>query len=317
MARGPPGGGRPGSRAARPEASPAPQRARSPPPPARRDGPALGAVVPAGRAVGRAGRRRSAGRRTSPWWPTPWPGSPSPRCSGATPWESCTPTTPGVRPPRLPPTPWRPRTRRSHRRRRRSATRSTRPWPMPSRPTPFARVEVELDATQRRLRGIERHRVPNLRRALQDLTLRLEELDARGAGRHPVGPGAPRKVGVAGSGAEPREHGAIEGPRRSSQRRPRRTYDSAMDESLEGWYTDPYARHEARWMSQGTPTSLVRDGKVEGHDPPPDGSFKVSPVRLGLGGSPSDLRRADDAKRESARRTPVDAAWEAGGEVMS
>jgi len=41
----------------------------------------------------------------------------------------------------------------------------------------FRRVEVELDATQRRLRGIERHRVPNLRRALQDLTLRLEELE--------------------------------------------------------------------------------------------------------------------------------------------
>jgi hypothetical protein len=25
----------------------------------------------------------------------------------------------------------------------------------------------------------------------------------------------------------------------------------------EGWYTDPYGRHEARWMSAGTPARLV------------------------------------------------------------
>ena len=38
----------------------------------------------------------------------------------------------------------------------------------------------------------------------------------------------------------------------------------AMDEiAPEGWYTDPYGRHEARWMSAGTPTRLVRDGEVE------------------------------------------------------
>ena len=40
-----------------------------------------------------------------------------------------------------------------------------------------------------------------------------------------------------------------------------------MDESMEGWYTDPYGRHEARWMSQGTPTRLVRDGSAEASDP--------------------------------------------------
>jgi len=43
-----------------------------------------------------------------------------------------------------------------------------------------------------------------------------------------------------------------------------------MEECLEGWYTDPFGRHEARWISSGRPTLLVRDGDVESHDDPPD-----------------------------------------------
>jgi len=38
----------------------------------------------------------------------------------------------------------------------------------------------------------------------------------------------------------------------------------------EGWYRDPFAIHEDRWMSQGRPTKLVRDGGAESYDPPPD-----------------------------------------------
>ena len=89
-----------------------------------------------------------------------------------------------------------------------------------------------------------------------------------------------------------------------------------MDETLEGWYTDPYGLHEARWMSQGVPTPLVRDGDVESHDPPPGGPFKVAPIRLEDGGTASDARRADDAQRESPIETPVEAAWDAAGENM-
>ena len=37
----------------------------------------------------------------------------------------------------------------------------------------------------------------------------------------------------------------------------------------EGWFTDPFGRHEARWLSQGKPTRLVRDGDVEIDDEPP------------------------------------------------
>lgn len=100
------------------------------------------------------------------------------------------------------------------------------------------------------------------------------------------------------------------------------SYHRGMDPFLEGWYTDPYARHEARWMSQGKPTALVRDGKVEGHDPAPDGPFKVSPVRVeghANASNGADLRRADDAERgptydpQSAARR----AWEVSGETMA
>ncbi len=37
-----------------------------------------------------------------------------------------------------------------------------------------------------------------------------------------------------------------------------------------GWYTDPFGRHEARWMSDGVPTKLVRDAELESYDEPPD-----------------------------------------------
>ena len=32
---------------------------------------------------------------------------------------------------------------------------------------------------------------------------------------------------------------------------------------MEGWFTDPYGIHEARWLSAGEPTQLVRDQGVE------------------------------------------------------
>ena len=38
--------------------------------------------------------------------------------------------------------------------------------------------------------------------------------------------------------------------------------------NAEGWYPDVSGRHEQRWYSMGTPTELVRDGAVEGKDPP-------------------------------------------------
>lgn len=52
------------------------------------------------------------------------------------------------------------------------------------------------------------------------------------------------------------------------------------DEEVEGWFTDPFGRHEARWMSGDTPTDLVRDGRAEGHDPVLEEPFLAKPVRV-------------------------------------
>jgi hypothetical protein len=97
----------------------------------------------------------------------------------------------------------------------------------------------------------------------------------------------------------------------------------SVDESMEGWFTDPYQRHEARWMSQGTATRLVRDGNVEGSDPVTDEPFKVTPVMIE--GHPahngSDMLRADDAEREPPLDPEAfgDAAFDAflGGAPLS
>ncbi len=71
----------------------------------------------------------------------------------------------------------------------------------------------------------------------------------------------------------------------------------------EGWYTDPYELHEARWLSDGEPTKLVRDGATESYDAPPPGPPVAVPVRLeadptARGGQ--DLLRADSAEEGDA-----------------
>ena len=66
----------------------------------------------------------------------------------------------------------------------------------------------------------------------------------------------------------------------------------------EGWYQDPYGLHTDRWFSDGQPTDLVRDGKVESRDAPPSATYSgplveavEAPLEEGL-----DLRRADEAE---------------------
>ena len=72
----------------------------------------------------------------------------------------------------------------------------------------------------------------------------------------------------------------------------------------EGWCTDPYALHEARWLSDGKPTKLVRDGSTISHDEPPDTPFIRAPemIEQGAAGRP-DLVPADDVQ---AGQDPVD-----------
>jgi hypothetical protein len=52
------------------------------------------------------------------------------------------------------------------------------------------------------------------------------------------------------------------------------------EEGSEGWYTDPFGRHEARWLNNGDPTNRVRDGRTEASDPVLDEPFTVDPVRV-------------------------------------
>ena len=72
------------------------------------------------------------------------------------------------------------------------------------------------------------------------------------------------------------------------------------DEHAEGWYTDPFGRHEARWMSDGQATKLVRDDGVESYDAPPDEepSQEATMIVEEQATDGQDLRRAgepDDA----------------------
>lgn len=65
----------------------------------------------------------------------------------------------------------------------------------------------------------------------------------------------------------------------------------------EGWFHDPYGRHEARWFSAGEPTPLVKDGDVEGHDEvsePPTGP--LVPIEGPGWTHGQDLARADEAE---------------------
>ena len=65
----------------------------------------------------------------------------------------------------------------------------------------------------------------------------------------------------------------------------------------EGWYQDPFGAHEARWISAGTPTALVRDAGEESHDPPPDAPMPTDLVPVGEvpAADGEDLLRADAA----------------------
>jgi len=93
---------------------------------------------------------------------------------------------------------------------------------------------------------------------------------------------------------------------------------SAMSTTLpaQGWYRDPYGLHENRYISDGVPTKLVRDGERESYDPPPDEPLKGDLVAAEYATADtknwSDLRRADDASSDpydpvKARRAALDA----------
>jgi len=82
----------------------------------------------------------------------------------------------------------------------------------------------------------------------------------------------------------------------------------------EGWYVDPYGVHEARWISAGTPTSLVRDRGVEAQDPPPPVPFQGQLQELEESEAPDgeDLLRADSPEPDPD--ASEEAVWDTFGE---
>ena len=73
--------------------------------------------------------------------------------------------------------------------------------------------------------------------------------------------------------------------------------------------------HTDRWFSDGAPTELVRDGRQESKDPPPDSPYSGPLVEADSAGvaDSDDLRRADDPTPEGMydSKKAVDTAFDA------
>lgn len=79
---------------------------------------------------------------------------------------------------------------------------------------------------------------------------------------------------------------------------------------LEGWHTDPFGLHDARWISGGTPTKLVRDGLHEFYEPVP----AISPTFPATPLAPHDLpEHGADLHRSDAPVTSQRAALNRAG----
>ena len=84
----------------------------------------------------------------------------------------------------------------------------------------------------------------------------------------------------------------------------------------QGWYRDPYGRHQDRYFSAGTATKLVRDGDREAYDTPPnrplpEGDLISANDLDAERRDEADMRRADDASTKpydpvEARRAALD-----------
>jgi hypothetical protein len=77
----------------------------------------------------------------------------------------------------------------------------------------------------------------------------------------------------------------------------------------EGWYQDPFGVHEHRWMSQGRPTKLVRDGGTEAYDPPPDRPLpaELVPADADSGAAADDTGQESSYSNRRASRAALDA----------
>jgi hypothetical protein len=90
-------------------------------------------------------------------------------------------------------------------------------------------------------------------------------------------------------------------------------------DTIEGWYLDPFKVHEARWFSDGTPTTLVRDKDgVETYDAPPSTTFQgdLTPVSEPVTSDSDDLLRADEENPDDQIHDP-NASFNLTGDAFS
>ena len=83
-----------------------------------------------------------------------------------------------------------------------------------------------------------------------------------------------------------------------------------MNTYLEGWHTDPFGLHEARWMSDGTPTKLVLDQGKESYDSIPYCEPIFAPEPFLASAGPQD---SSDLNRSDAPIIPLDRAFRRAG----
>jgi hypothetical protein len=80
-----------------------------------------------------------------------------------------------------------------------------------------------------------------------------------------------------------------------------------VTETHQGWFSDPYGRHEDRWFSRGVPTALVRDGGKESQDAPTDGDPAVTWVQAAI---PRTLSpRSDQAGSAPGKQSKLRSLW--------
>jgi len=73
--------------------------------------------------------------------------------------------------------------------------------------------------------------------------------------------------------------------------------------NAEGWYVDPYGLHDARWFSDGHPTALVRDHRVESRDAPPSIPYTGQLERI------AELSLGPDSSSRAGDEGDTDTAW--------
>ena len=87
---------------------------------------------------------------------------------------------------------------------------------------------------------------------------------------------------------------------------------------LQGWHPDPFGLHEVRYFSAGRPTKLVRDGRVDTYDEPPEDGVVATAAASAVDGhasAASAIQTAGAAAGPAA--TSVFAAAQGPGQLPS